>query len=145
MILASGNGQGTEIPSSSSQPVLPTVYACILWHSLYLQMPALSYFSPQDMYVCHCWYSLSCTSMLSVSLPKPTKSTSCLSVAGAMAQLKASVLTIALVILIASATLCCVALFQLLNHQIGLGALTEMCKTDCSEQTRLVPRVPSSS
>lgn len=111
MILASGNGQGTEIPSSSSQLVLPTVYACILYHTVHLEMPAVSYFSPQELYVCHCWYSLRCTSLLICVLPKTIKSMSCLNVADAMAQLMASVLTIALVMLIASATSCCVALF----------------------------------
>ena len=71
MILASGNGQDTEIPSSSSQPVLPTVYACVL--HIHIEMPALSYFSLQDMYVCHCWYSLSCTSILICVLVKDYK------------------------------------------------------------------------
>ncbi len=39
-----------------------------------------------------------------------------------MAQLMASVLTIARVMLTASATSCCVALLQLLNHQCGMQA-----------------------
>ncbi len=73
MILASGNGQDTETPSSSSQPVLPTVYVCILYHTLHLEMPADSYFSPQDMYVCHCWYSMSFTSILICVLAKDRK------------------------------------------------------------------------
>lgn len=51
MILASGNGQDTEILSSSSQLVLPTDYACILYHTLYLEMLSLPYISPQDMSV----------------------------------------------------------------------------------------------
>ena len=73
MILASGNDQDTEILSLSSQPVLPTVSACILHHTLHLKMPAFSYFSPQHLYIYHCWYSLSCTSTLVCVLAKDSK------------------------------------------------------------------------